>query len=345
MKKIKGLLVGYLGFFIVSSTSVSLAFLIYSSISVDNNLIIALLLLLIIIFTSLCCLIFELIRRKYMVETPLQKILNATRQMSKGDFNIKLIPKHLYADYDEFDLIKEDLNNMANSLSKSELLKNDFISNVSHEIKTPLAIIQNYAKMLENPNITNEDKIKYLSSLQSTCKKLNNLVMNILKLNKLENQHLSLNCIKFNISQVLIDQILLFEDLIDSKNLQLNLDIEEDLYIVSEQNYLEIIFNNIISNAIKFSKENGFINISLKKQNDLFIILFEDSGCGMTKETGMYIFDKFYQGETSHNHEGNGLGLALVKKVIDLLGGEIKVESELNKGTIFTIIIRGNKDE
>ena len=122
---------------------------------------------------------------------------------------------------------------------------------------------------------------------------------------------------------------------------ELECDIEEDLFINSEQSYLELVFNNLISNAIKFTDNKGIIGISLKKINDEYIIKIKDNGCGMDSETGAHIFDKFYQGDTSHSKEGNGLGLALVKKVIDILGGSIDVESEANVGTTFTISIKG----
>ena len=120
----------------------------------------------------------------------------------------------------------------------------------------------------------------------------------------------------------------------------INIDNEEDLYINSEESYLELIWNNLISNAIKFTENNGKINISLKKINEDYIVKVKDSGCGMDKNTGEHIFDKFYQGDTSHSKEGNGLGLALVKKVIDVLGGTISVESEVNVGTTFVVTIK-----
>ena len=122
--------------------------------------------------------------------------------------------------------------------------------------------------------------------------------------------------------------------------MNLECDIEEDLYINSEESYLELIWNNLISNAIKFTENNGKINISLKKINEDYIVKVKDSGCGMDKNTGEHIFDKFYQGDTSHSKEGNGLGLALVKKVIDVLGGTISVESEVNVGTTFVVTIK-----
>ena len=230
---------------------------------------------------------------------------------------------------------------MANELSKSEVLKNDFIANVSHEIKTPLAVIQNYAKALKNPSLDSETKEKYISNLVEACQKLNGLITNILKLNKLENQKLLPEIKEFNLSELLANQVLQFESLIEKKEIDLVCEIEEDLFIKSEESYLEIIFNNLMSNAIKFSNPKGMIYVGLKKEKQNYHITFKDSGCGMDKETGKHIFDKFYQGDTSRSKEGNGLGLALVKRVIDIIGGSIHVTSQIGEGTEFIITIRG----
>lgn len=345
MKQLRYFITGFLGFLLVTGFNVSIAVVFYNRISYKENYQIALLLIVVIVVNALFCSLLDLLRRKTMVSKPLEEILYATRQITKGNFNINLLPNHSYIDYDEFDLIKEDLNKMAKELSKSEILKNDFISNVSHEIKTPLTVIQNYAKCLNDKNLSEEERDKYINNLQITCKKLNNLVMNILKLNKLDNQTLTKEITKFNLSELLIEQILQFENLLEEKQIELECDIEENIYINSEKNYLEIIFNNIISNAVKFTNIEGKIFISLKKINNDYQIIFSDNGCGMDSETGKHIFDKFYQGDTSHSKEGNGLGLALVKKVIDVLGGTIKVESELNKGTTFELILKENNNE
>lgn len=345
MKNVRYTLVGFFGFLIVTVFNVSIGILVYSSIKEKETIVIALVVLLFVILSTVLCSFIDLFRRKIMIERPLSEIIYATQQITKGDFNIKLIPNHSYKDYDEFDIIKDDINNMALELANSAVMKTDFIANVSHEIKTPLAVIQNYAKALENPNLNIEERKSYLKSLQQACKKLNTLVLNILKLNKLENQSMVPDISRFNVSELLTVQILQFEELIDKKNISLEINIEEDLYIDSDPSYLEIAFNNFISNAIKFTDNGGTIYISLVKLNDKYIFTFKDTGCGMDSETGKHIFDKFYQGDTSHSKEGNGLGLALVKRIIDLLGGEINVVSELGVGTEFKMIVKGEKSE
>lgn len=338
MKKIKYFLFGFLGFLVVTGFNVSVAVVFYSKIEYKENYQIALLMIVVIVINALLCSIIDVFRRKIMIEKPLNEILKATKSMARGNFKVRLIPSHSYQNYDEFDLIKDDLNRMAEELSKSEILKNDFVANVSHEIKTPLAVIINYVKVLNTAKLTQDERSKYLKNLEDACHKINNLVTNILKLNKLENQRLVPELSRFNLSNLLVDEILQFEDLLSEKRIELECDIEEDLYICSESSYLQIIFNNLISNAMKFTKTK--IYISLNKKEEEYIIIVKDDGCGMDGETGKHIFDKFYQADTSHSKEGNGLGLALVKKVIDILGGTISVTSELNKGTTFKIIIK-----
>ena len=340
MKKFSYLIYGFLGFTLVTGFNVSIGVLIYSQVADEEDYKVAILLIGVILVNALFCSIIDVVRRKIMISKPVDEILNATNKLKKGNFNINLVTNHTYQEFDEFDIIKNDLNKVAKELARSEILKNDFIANLSHEIKTPLAVIKNYAKVLEDESISPEERKKYLHNLQEATKKLNVLVTNILKLNKLEHQALELEITNFNVSELLTEQILQFESLIATKDLKLEIDIEEDIYINSEQSYLEIIFNNLISNAIKFTNPNGTITITLKKKNNEYIFTFCDTGCGMDSETGMHIFDKFYQGDTSHAKEGNGLGLALVKRVIDLLGGEISVESEKGVGTTFKIIVK-----
>ena len=334
----------FFGFIILSLTvafNTTIGILVYTHVEDRKIIVIAAIMFVVIVASSLLFTGIDYIRRKIMIDRPLKEILKATKSMSKGNFSINLFPYHNLNRYDEFDYIIENLNIMAKELSKNEIFKNDFIANVSHEIKTPLSVIQNYATLLKDENLTNEEREKYIKQLNNACKRLTNLVTNILKLNKLENQKLNPSFKKFNLSELLANQIIQFEELIETKNIELSLDIQEDLYIVSEESYLELIFNNLISNAIKFTNQDGKIHISLNKEEEKYIIEFSDNGCGMNKETGQHIFDKFYQGDTSRSKEGNGLGLAIVKKVIDILGGNIKVKSEVNVGTTFIIEIKG----
>lgn len=340
MSNIKKSIIGYFLFFLTIAFNAGLAVFIYSLIKEKDDLYIAVFLLFFIAYSSILCVVIDIIRRKFTVDKPVREIREATNKMAKGNFNIKLNPTLGHGNLNTYDLIKMDLNTLALELSKNEVLKTDFISNVSHEIKTPLAVIQNYAKVLESSDLDEETRLKYLDSLQAACRKLSNLVTNILKLNKLENQDIIPEYKEFNLSESIINRILSFESLIENKNIELICDVEEDIVIYSEESYLEIIWNNLISNAIKFTDNNGTIIIRLKKIGTDIIFTIKDSGCGIDAETGKHIFDKFYQGDTSHSKEGNGLGLALVKKVIDALGGKISIESEIGVGTTFMVELK-----
>ena len=328
-------------FFTILFTSTLSIFVYYFATkgSNGNTVVIVFSVLGIIVVGTLICTIIDMFRRKFMVGRPVEMILKATKKISSGDFSIKLTPLHDFSKYDQYDLIFENINIMTAELSKNEILKNDFISNVSHEIKTPLSVIQNYAKSLQNQHLSEDKKQEYLNGLILQSKKLSDLITNILKLNKLENQQIVSEIEVIDLSELLRVSTLNFESLFEKKNLKLECDID-DIKIVSSASLLEIVFNNLISNAIKFTDDGGKISISLKQDNDFAIIKIKDTGCGISKEVGKHIFDKFYQGDTSHSAEGNGLGLALVKKVIDIIGGEISVKSQINKGTTFTIKLK-----
>lgn len=297
----------------------------------------------VLVFTAIFT-AFDIYRRRKMIDIPVKQILNATEKLSSGNFNVKLTPLHSYDKYDQYDLIMENFNKMASELSRSEMLKNDFIANVSHEIKTPLAIISNYAKALQDKNLDEETKNQYSVSLLNATKRLSSLVSNILKLNKLENQSIAENKQKINLSEMIGECIIAHEELIEKKQLNCNINLD-DVQIYSVPSYLEIIWNNLISNAIKFTENGGTIGVELVQDKQFVCVKISDTGIGLSAETGKHIFEKFYQGETSHSSEGNGLGLAMVKKVIDILGGEISVESTLGKGTTFCVKLKKEWNE
>ncbi len=323
--------------FITFTLNTSLGIIFYSLLADKNDSIVAVCILVYIISSSLICVMIDYVRRKCFEQNPLKEILDATKKMSSGDFNIDLEIKH--NKLNTYDIIKQDLNILASELSKNEVLKTDFISNVSHEIKTPLAIIKNYTEILMDDNLDKETKHKYLEIVNDNCKRLSNLVSNILKLNKLENGSVITKFENFNLTSSVAEQIISYTNLIDKKQIELICNLEEDVHINSEESYLEIVWANLLSNAIKFTDIKGRIEITLKKENKFIYFIIKDNGCGMDSKEGKYIFDKFYQAETSHFKEGNGLGLALVKKVIDILGGKITVESEKNVGTKFCVIL------
>lgn len=335
-------LLGSATLFLTIAVIIMIAVLVYAAANESfggNNGAISLIMLTVIVFFSFACILIDGIRRKITVNRPVERILEATERIASGDFSVRLEPSHSYGRYNEFDRIMENLNRMAAELSKNEVLGADFVSNVSHELKTPLAIIQNYSMALKG-DVDRATREKYADALVSASRRLTVLVSDILKLNKLENQEIKTEKKVFRLDESIAESVLQFEDRIEQKKLSLSCDLDE-ISVCSDPNYLEIVWNNLISNAVKFTEENGRISVSLKRENGRAVVKVSDTGCGISKETGEHIFEKFYQGDTSHSAEGNGLGLALVKKVIDVLGGEISVESEPGKGSTFVVKLRG----
>jgi signal transduction histidine kinase len=203
-------------------------------------------------------------------------------------------------------------------------------------------VIQNYAAALQSETLPPEERAAYIKTILEATQKMAALVTGILKLNKLENQNILPKKSNFDLGEHIRRSALAFEELWESKNITFEADLDE-VQVFSNENMLEIVWNNLLSNAIKFTNPGGSIFLSLKTldndpvKNKLALVTVRDSGCGMDEQTQKHIFDKFYQGDSSHATEGNGLGLALAKKTLDLLGGTISVESKPGKGSMFTV--------
>ncbi len=281
----------------------------------------------------------DYIRRKITVERPVKQITAAAEKIMQGDFSTR-VPMIRGAGTDGFNQIGEAINKMAQELSGTETLRTDFIANVSHELKTPLAVMGNYAAMLQRPGITEKERNDYAVAISEAARRLAQLITNILKLNKLENQQIFPQPQEFNLGEQLCECLLGFEDAWEAKGLKIETDIEDDVRIKSDPELLSLVWNNLISNAVKFTPEGGTVGVSLKATADWVIVSVSDTGCGMKQETGMHIFEKFYQGDTSHSTQGNGLGLALVKRVIDILNGEISVQSVYGEGSTFIVKLK-----
>ena len=292
-----------------------------------------------VIFLSLVCTIIDGIRRKLMVERPVRRITEATQKIMNGDLTARIEPFRSIDSGSGFDVIIKHFNRMAEELSGLETLRTDFIANVSHELKTPLSVIQNYGTLLQSPDLISEQRIEYAKAITASSRRLADLITNILKLNRLENQQIFPAAKKFDLGEQLAECLLDFENVWEEKNIDIDTDIEENIIIYSDSELLSLVWNNLFSNAFKFTDNGGKVFVSLKKENDKAVIKISDTGCGISPETGKHIFEKFYQGDTSHAVQGNGLGLALVKRVIDIVKAEISVQSEVGKGTEFTVKI------
>ena len=296
------------------------------------------------VFIAFLLWLADRIRRKYTVERPVRRISDGLKRMTEGDLRERITPFADPLGSNQYNVIIENINKMADELSGLETLRTDFVSNVSHEMKTPLAVIQNYAALLRSPELSEEDRLEYAKAISDTTKQLASLITNILKLNKLENQQIFPETSSFDLGEQICECLLAFESEWERKNIDIETDIEDGLIVNADAELLSVVWSNLFSNAIKFTDEGGKVTVKVSRRNGRAAVSVSDTGCGIDSKTGKHIFDKFYQGDTSHAAKGNGLGLALVKRIIDITEGEISVSSELGKGSTFTVTLRSADD-
>lgn len=290
-----------------------------------------------VVFLSLIYSVFDAVRRKLTVDRPVTRITEAAGKVMQGDFSVRIHPARGSLTEARFNEIIDCFNRMTAELSGVETLRTDFISNVSHEMKTPLAVMQNYGTLLQEPGLDEEKRIEYARAISENSRKLADLITNILKLNRLENQQIYPQKREYNLSEQLCECLLAYESVWEGAEIAIETEIDEDVMLCADEELLALVWNNLFSNAFKFTEPGGKVSLSLTKGAYYAVVKVTDTGCGMTPETGAHIFEKFYQGDTSHSTAGNGLGLALVKRIIDITGGEISVTSELGAGSTFTV--------
>lgn len=293
-----------------------------------------------VVLLSLIFYIFDTIRRKWTVECPVNRITEAAEKIMKGDFSVRIPKQNKFATDDHFNEVIDCFNKMAEELASVETLRTDFIANVSHEMKTPLAVMQNYGTLLQDPNLSEEKRLEYAKGVTDGARRLANMMTNILKLNRLENQQIYPQVLEYNLSEQLCECLLQYENVWEKAEIEIQTDIAEDVTIRADAALLSLVWNNLFSNAFKFTELGGTVSVVLTATENHAIIKVSDTGCGISPEVGKHMFEKFYQGDTAHAVQGNGLGLALVKRVIDIMHGEIGVESTVGKGTTFTVRIR-----
>ena len=290
-----------------------------------------------LIAAGVTAVIVRLTRSTY--EKPLKQIARAARQVAGGDFSVYVPPIHTPDKQDYMDDLILDFNKMVAELGSIETLKTDFFSNVSHEIKTPLAVIQNSADMLKSPTLSEGERGEYVDTIARASRRLTDLISNILKLNKLEKQNIQPIPEPYDLCEQLADCALLFEDRWEEKGIEFEADMEDQAVIEADASLLELVWNNLLSNAIKFTEPGGTVALRQISTAEGVEVTVSDTGCGMDAKTLEHIFDKFYQGDTSHSTEGNGLGLALVLRILRMVGGDISVSSTLGEGSAFTVKI------
>ena len=284
--------------------------------------------------------VFDTIRRKLTTEKITRHITSAAKEIVKGDFDVRIAPIRSFSVDDNYNEIIDCFNTMATELSSVETLRTDFIANVSHEMKTPLAVMRNYGTLLQAPDVSDETRLEYAKTITDASGRLADMMTNILKLNRLENQQIYPQTKPYDLGEQLCESLLRFETVWETKGIELDTHIGETVLVSADAELLSLVWNNLFSNAFKFTENGGKVTLSLTSDETWAIVKVTDTGCGMSPEVGAHIFEKFYQGDTSHATQGNGLGLALVKRVVDIMQGEIGVESVVGVGSTFTVKIR-----
>lgn len=334
------------GFGVFISTAVSVLYTLFAFMRFDNEIVgdasisdrwklgVATFLFLCIMYTFIV-----LIYRRVVIKNPLLRILDATEKIGSGDFSVRLPVKHIKHFRNEYDIMSENINRMAEELSGIETLRQDFVSNVSHEFKAPLAVMQNCCTIITQPNLSDEDRIKYAKSISDASRRMASMITNILKLNRIESQKIVEKNENINLTELLREEILLFENVWEKNHIDIEVDADESIEIRSDRELLSILWRNLLSNAFKFTPENGRVTVTVKEYDEYIYVSVADNGEGIPEDKLNRIFEKFYQVDTSHATQGNGLGLALVKSICDILGYEITAESKPGEGSNFIVKI------
>ena len=263
---------------------------------------------------------------------PIHDLSMATSEVARGNFAVRVRENGS----DEYGTLQRNFNKMAQELSGIETLRGDFISNVSHEFKTPLASIQGFAKLLQDPEISSEDRAEYTQIIIDETSRLSKLSSNILNLTKLENQTTVGKKKRFRIDEQIRKIILMLEPEWSKKDIEMDIELEDILYVGNED-LMGQIWQNIVNNAIKFTPQGGIIKVTLFRGEMGIVIKIWDNGPQIPADKKEKIFEKFYQGDRSRATEGNGLGLALVKRIVDLADGKISVDNPFEGGVEFTV--------
>ncbi|MDL2258601.1 HAMP domain-containing histidine kinase [Eubacteriales bacterium OttesenSCG-928-K08] len=267
----------------------------------------------------------------YFLLKPLNKFVDATKEISGGNFDIKI----KMSSPREFARLANSFNDMAKELRSIETLRSDFVSNISHEFKTPVVSIRGFAKLLEKGNLSEEEKAEYLQIIISESDRLTNLSSSVLLLSRLDATD-RVDFAPFRLDEQLRRSILLLQPQMDKKNLQVEIALAPTTILANEE-MMQHVWINLLNNATKFSGEGGEVHIILQQDQNHALVTIMDTGPGMDEDVLRHVFDKFYQGDTSRASEGSGLGLALVQRILKLNNGTVKVQSAPGQGSAFTV--------
>jgi len=291
-----------------------------------------------LILLTLLCFFMSTAAAYYLMRkifNPLEQISVAAGKVASGDFTPEI---SYHGEFEELEKTFEHFNRMVKELNSVEIMRNDFIADVSHEFKTPLSAITGYATLLQDSELSEEERNDYIRKIFFHIEKLNDLTENILCLSKMEHQQFLENPVKFRLDEQIREAIVFLEPKWGAKNMELDLDLPEVTF-TGHASLLFTVWTNLIGNAIKYTDAGGTISVTLAENADSVQVAVRDTGIGMTEETKAHIFDKFYQGDTSRKSQGNGLGLAICKEIVKKCGGEIRVKSEPGLGAEFLVIL------
>lgn len=268
---------------------------------------------------------------------PVNTVINAMNRLASGDFQTRLTFDRWMRNYPPVAELTDSFNKMAAELEGTEMLRSDFINNFSHEFKTPIVSIAGFAGLLKQGNLSPEEQQEYLSIMESESRRLAYMATNVLNMTKVENQTILTDVTEFNLSEQLRKCVLLLEPKWEKKYLEINVDISE-YSIRANEKLLEQVWVNLIENAVKFAPEYGTVEITAAEDEKNLRVCIFNTGSFIPEEQREAIFRKFYQGDHSHSTEGNGVGLAIVKRVTELHGGKVSVDSR-QTGTAFTVML------
>lgn len=266
---------------------------------------------------------------------PIKKLRKAMDQVADGDFSVRLEEKSTSKEILE---IYTGFNLMTHELGSTEILQTDFVSNVSHEFKTPINAIEGYATLLQDGDNLTENQQAYVDKIQFNTRRLSGLVGSILLLSRLENQQIPTNRTSYRLDEQIRQSIVALEPMWAEKEIEFDAELERITYLGNEP-MMRHVWDNLISNAVKFSPAGGTVKLSLGTDGSRTVFAVEDCGPGIAEEAQKHIFDKFYQADPSHKQEGNGLGLALVKRILTIEKGEIRAENLPQGGCRFTVTL------
>jgi len=266
---------------------------------------------------------------------PIKKLRSAMEQVAQGDYSVRV---NEHTNSKELVEIYTGFNLMVNELQSTEILQTDFVSNVSHEFKTPINAIEGYSTLLQDGDNLDENQKAYVEKILYNTRRLSSLVGSILLLSKLESQQIPSKQTHYRLDEQVRQSIVAMEPAWERKNIEFDVDLERIEYLGNEQ-MMRHVWDNLLSNGIKFSPEGGVLRLRLSRDGDRILFTVEDQGPGMSEETKKHAFDKFYQADSSHKQEGNGLGLPLVKRILSIEKGQISVENRPEGGCRFAVTL------